>query len=413
MKGRELALVLRRLPAGLLAGACIAAPAQAGWVAQNSGTIHDLHSVNFDHSTDLRAWACGDSGTVVYTSNGGATWTLQDTGTTAHLYGIVFHEDGGSVIAVGEHGTILRTIDRGTTWTLIPSPTEETLRDASDFRYYAVGDNGTILKSYDLGLTWSIVDSGSQADLRSVIGFEPFPTAVGEGGTILRGDPQGTVWQLIPSGTTETLNGVPLFPTRILVGDEGTILRSTSFGGPWSTIPILHSAALRSVGDANGAVYVVGSGGTILKTTDNGLTWGAQPAPTSKDLNGTFFYLFAHVGYAVGNAGTILKTTDGGGPSQPVDVESEGELDVPHWVTCAPNPFRGSARLTYALPREAEVSVTVYDVGGRAVQQLYAGRQPRGVYSVMLGADRLGAGVYLCRLAAGARLTTLRTTLLR
>jgi photosystem II stability/assembly factor-like uncharacterized protein len=397
-----------------MASLCSSAPAHSAWIQQTSGTLNDLHSVNFDHSTDARAWACGDNGTIVYTSNGGASWELQDTGTTAHLYGIVFHEDGGSVIAVGERGTILRSIDRGTTWTLVPSPTNETLRDASDFRYYAVGDNGTILKSLDQGLHWSIIDSGSQADLRSVIGLEPFPTAVGEGGTILRGDPQGMTWQQISSGTTATLNGVPLFPIRVLVGDDGTILRSTSFGGPWSPLPIARTESLRSVADANAAIYVVGSGGTILKTTDNGLTWGFQQTPVTENLNGAFFYLFNTVGYAVGNRGTILKTTDGGGPIiQPVSVEPEIGTDALHRFQCAPNPFRGTARLTYTLRQDADVSLTVFDIHGRQVLTMFQGRQVRGNHVATWNADRLAAGVYVCKLTTGNDVQVLRTTRVR
>jgi photosystem II stability/assembly factor-like uncharacterized protein len=398
----------------VVGGVGAGAPARGAWLAQDSGTMNDLHSVNFHHSTAERAWACGDHGTIVYTSNGGQSWELQDTGTSAHLYGIVFHEDGGSVIAVGERGTILRSMDQGTTWTLIPSPTDETLRDTSDFRYYAVGDHGTILKSTDLGQSWSIIDSGSQANLRSVIGLEPTPVAVGEGGTILRGNPPGLVWQPMSNGTTATLNGVPLFTTRLLVGDDGTILRATTNGGPWFPVAIGRTESLRSIADANGAVYVVGAHGTILKSTDNGASWGFQQTPVTQDLNGAFFYLFAHIGYAVGNGGTILKTTDGGGPIvEPVDAGPEAAAAAAAGTLHAPNPFRGTARLTYALARDAHVSLTVFDVSGRLVGDVFQGRRARGTHVATWNPDRLPAGVYLCMLRTDDGEHVLRTTLVR
>lgn len=53
-----------------------------------------------------QAWACGENGTILFTSNGGATWTLQESGTTATLWSIEFFEvAGGPVVAVGDGGT--------------------------------------------------------------------------------------------------------------------------------------------------------------------------------------------------------------------------------------------------------------------------------------------------------------------
>ncbi len=126
---------------------------QDGWVIQPSGTTVNLHSVNFDHATSNRAWVCGNSGTILHTSNAGTNWIKQVTGTTNDLYGIACKEDNGSVIAVGEGGTVLRTTNQGSTWVNIPTPTTRTLRDISDWRFYAVGDSGTILFTTSGGVT--------------------------------------------------------------------------------------------------------------------------------------------------------------------------------------------------------------------------------------------------------------------
>src|SRR5436309_306057 len=51
-------------------------------------TSHDLHSLNCVGHT--LGWAAGESGTIVATVDGGATWFLQPTPTLASLRGISF-----------------------------------------------------------------------------------------------------------------------------------------------------------------------------------------------------------------------------------------------------------------------------------------------------------------------------------
>jgi photosystem II stability/assembly factor-like uncharacterized protein len=388
-------------------------PSSAAWQLQDSGTTNNLHSVNFDHSTAARAWACGENGTIVYTSDGGATWNQQESGTTVHLYGIVFHEENGTVIAVGEEGTILRTTNRGTTWTLIPSPTTVTLRDASDFRFYVVGDAGTILKSSDWGLNWGLIESGSTADLHSVIGLEPFPTAVGSDGVILRGDPTGTTWHQLNSDTAVALHGLPLFTHTLVPGDAGTILKTTNSGADWFQVASGTTQSLRSIADANGAVYIVGDGGTILKSTNNGNAWGMQTTPVLEDLNGSFFYLFPNVGYAVGDGGTILKTTDGGGAIVTAANPPSTDLQYPQLHASSPNPFRNTITLTYFLPRETHVSLRVLDVLGREAATLVDQVQTAGPRSVVWDASGFASGVYCGRLVVGDGAQTLRLIRIR
>jgi photosystem II stability/assembly factor-like uncharacterized protein len=77
-----------------------------------------------------------------------------------------------------------------------------------------------------------------------------------------------------------------------------------------------------------------------------------------------------------------------------------------------PNPFTRSTLVSYALPREARVSVEVFDLQGHRVALLVEGVQPAGRYSVRFGtvADRSGAeptsGVYFVRLRADGWTTT-------
>jgi len=76
----------------------------ATWIAQTSGTPNNLNGVYF---TDTNTgWAVGDNGTILFTSNGGSSWTVQNSGVTAHLRNVNFPTASNGWIA-GDNGTIL------------------------------------------------------------------------------------------------------------------------------------------------------------------------------------------------------------------------------------------------------------------------------------------------------------------
>ena len=80
----------------------------AMWFAQSSGTAFDLTGVAFANATD--GWAVGLGGTVLATTDGGATWVAQSSGTKAPLYAVAV-ATASDAWAVGLNGTILATTD--------------------------------------------------------------------------------------------------------------------------------------------------------------------------------------------------------------------------------------------------------------------------------------------------------------
>ena len=71
----------------------------------------------------------------------------------------------------------------------------------------------------------------------------------------------------------------------------------------------------------------------------------------------------------------------------------------------APNPAQGSARITYQVPMQTQVKITVYDIGGRAVRTLMDDAVEPGIHeAVWDGHDdaghSVGAGIYYYRMVA-------------
>ncbi|MBM4117602.1 hypothetical protein FJ251_07615 [bacterium] len=111
----------------------------------------------------------------------------------------------------------------------------------------------------------------------------------------------------------------------------------------------------------------------------------------------------------------VQQALAGGPTAAPVDPAAPGLLAV------RPNPFRprgGELALSFALGAPAWVELGVFDVAGRRVRRLAAGELPAGEHTARWdGRDERGrpaaAGVYLCRLHAGAASRALRIVLLR
>jgi len=72
----------------------------------------------------------------------------------------------------------------------------------------------------------------------------------------------------------------------------------------------------------------------------------------------------------------------------------------------SPNPFNPSTTIRYSVPRSDRVVLEVFNVTGRLVSRLVDRVQEAGDYSIRWNAvdmtgNRLGAGVYVCRLTVG------------
>jgi hypothetical protein len=78
-----------------------------------------------------------------------------------------------------------------------------------------------------------------------------------------------------------------------------------------------------------------------------------------------------------------------------------------------PNPSSGSTALRFDVPAAAELSVEVYDLLGRRVAVLVAGRVEAGYHAVRWDGSRASAGVYVVRMRAGTFAATQRVTLVR
>jgi flagellar hook assembly protein FlgD len=83
-----------------------------------------------------------------------------------------------------------------------------------------------------------------------------------------------------------------------------------------------------------------------------------------------------------------------------------------------PNPFNPRTTIKYALPRDEQVNITIYDMRGRVVKVLVSEPKSVGTYEVIWdGVDKRGnrvsSGVYFYRIVAGSFQASKRMLLMK
>lgn len=241
------------------------------------------------------AYAAGDAGTVIKSTDAGETWESLSCGTMNDLQGMDFINDYTGIV-VGKNAEIRTTNDSGITWTARTAPIDNTIA-LSDVMYadentlYAVGEQGTIIKSIDGGVTWEKLTSPVTKILYAVKTHDVMTGyAVGESGIILYTNDGGANWIIQNSGTTETLRSICCAGEGELcvVGDNNTILRTSDAGTTWTTVSsgLTEPTRLNRIHFAEDAKtgYVAGDAGTLLQSKDAGMTWERQAVSSSKNL---------------------------------------------------------------------------------------------------------------------------------
>ncbi len=313
--------------------ALLRAPAVSG---SGLGYPHDLLSVSFGSET--HGWACGRWGTILHTSDGGKTWTKQNTGSIDLLTSISF-VDAKTGWAVGDRGTILHTSDGGKTWVKQKSPVALLLMGVqflSPLKGWAVGEKTTIIHTDDGGKTWAVQFKDTDFILRGVSFCDEMNGwACGEYGYIFHTTNGGATWTkqagryVISDATGEIEADDYLFQitaidprTAWAVGIDSIVRRTTDGGATWNkmnvTLPRTHIFAVTH----NAGRIIMGGTGLLASGRDN--PGNVEPAKVDPPVTYGFIGGVCQRGKAgfaaVGKRGWIYFSNETGTSWHKVDV---------------------------------------------------------------------------------------------
>jgi photosystem II stability/assembly factor-like uncharacterized protein len=286
-----------------------AAPA-AAWTKQAPlPTWYDLEGVDMVSATE--GWAVGAQGTILHTTDGGATWSPQSSGTTEPLNAVRFL-DAQHGWAVGN--VMLWTGDGGLTWNKGNAfPASNYGVDFADLTHgWAVGSGGVVYRTVDGGRNWSGSPTPTAQNLKDVDFVSAARGwAVGGDGAIIRTTNGGASWSVQPSGTTAFLDGVSFVSAQEGWAAGGsTILHTTNGGASWLPQPTPPGAWAYSLAFTD-ALHGWAAGESLVATTDGGQTWQLQSIDNVNRMRGVDVP-DASNGVIVGEKGGAFSTEDGG-----------------------------------------------------------------------------------------------------
>lgn len=232
------------------------------------------------------AWVVGTHGTLLYTSDAGASWQPQPVPATANLRGIAT-QDAGPVFVAGD-GVLLTSADTGQHWTSLGD-------GRTNFVAVAAAQGAeTALAVSDTGAVFSIesgqlVGRGSFTGARAVAISPDGDSAIVVGDHLItRSSDGGRTWTPLAAGDSVRFDDVRIDETgeALAVGSGGTIAHITSGGAV--TLQQIGVADLHAVhiadsdDDAEAVGFAAGDNGRVFLTRNGGSTW--SPGPT---VNGT------------------------------------------------------------------------------------------------------------------------------
>lgn len=279
------------------------------WTFAPTPTPRTLFGVSFADAKN--AWAVGDYGVVLRTRDGGESWTLVpveavdefgDFGPMTEVLFDVAAIGPDEVWISGDFGTLIHTTNGGASWDrrILPEETfgdgylADRLFNGIEFegpdQGWIAGEFATGLRTHDGGKTWTNREeiSGAISDiyLFDIGASGESAVAGGVGGVVLYTHDNGKIWTAKKVPTTAGLFTAALRGDRaILAGDRGEVVATKDRGETWfqpKRPRIFNWFGGATFGD-DGLALIVGERGAILRSTDGGDTFAevvaAEPAP--------------------------------------------------------------------------------------------------------------------------------------
>jgi photosystem II stability/assembly factor-like uncharacterized protein len=408
------------------------------WTLQNGNSLlgTNLQAVDF---SDLRhGWAVGNyaSTGAVHTSDGGMTWAIQDSGHAG--LSVTAVDSLTAWVVIGDvwdrTGALRHTTDGGTSWNTV-QPVQRlniyyvTHFGANDVWAVSLGaynggcswSDSATCHSSNGGATWTCYpieeDGWVTMDMDFVDPLHGWricaSSGEGNAGAIFRTGDGGQTWeQQYTQGYLGDLEQVSFVDTLHgwAAGNYGGVIRTTNGGITWDTLSLRRAEGWGMTGvqffdPLNG--WAFSRLGYAYRSYDGGLTWSTMFI-ARVSVSAIDFVDLDH-GWMVGDHGSILyySATSASAPHR-------GSAPV-HDLTLSayPNPFNPNTTLSFDVPVNSRVRISVYDITGRLVQTLADQIYTQGSHRIEFDGSELPSGIYFARLQGNNFSKTQKLVLLK
>ena len=402
------------------------------WVEQNQPPPpRPLKAVSIVNSRVV--WACGDSGTVLYTLNAGVNWQFIGGGVLGNnpVYCITGIDSLTAICAVNTNiAFILKTTDKGFSWQ--PSFIQpngfindiEMISPVMGFAYgNPVGGRWTLLRTINGGQTFDstglyLPQAGSETGLPNAMFASGNNIFFGTNNfRIYRSTNGGVNWNFSIIGgqntNSITFNGLAGFA----VGD--LCYTTTNSGLIWTQVSGLPGAGVFKTISNSGQYFWYGRGTQIFYSSNNGANFNLQ-------YNSPVAGVYQQLAFTLSASDNILSTIRGWGVTNNSAISNYTDTEVglepankkiPSFFRLYPNypnPFNPATNVKYQIANnDLFVKLNIFDITGKDIAVLINRKQDAGNYHILFNFEKFPSGVYFCRLQAGDFSETQKMILLK
>lgn len=399
---------------------------QGSWKKIKTPT--DFNLLKICYLDSLHCWVGGDSGVIMYSSDQGNNWNIQNSGVNNYISDIFFLNDtlGWALTFELEdfniRSKILKTNDGGQNWEKINFRHLNVILSTLYFKNDTCGwigcnPNG-IIYTTDGGYNWedAIIDTGSFGHFPvEKINFSTPQYGFAVGGHV---DAVGVCWNSVDSGMTWRPFGIgPDMSIDYVFTDTVNIISLTAELEGFYPTALLKFNLLDnswSYTDTPEYVYITGiskrtpteiwstigrNSTNLFFSRDTGNTWQIFYNADSIRTVELQFADSLH-GIAVGENGYIMKYV----PDSTVSVTGPNHEIVKNYSLYQnfPNPFNPMTRIQYAIPKTGFVQLKVFDILGNEIALLVNEEKSPGFYEAefrtSIAGQSLASGIYFYQL---------------
>jgi len=206
----------------------------------NYTLVHYLDGPLIDRLNDFEfeqapiGLAVGFNGTILRTTNAGATWSVMPSGTSAAFWNVA--KASGNIYLAGGSTTVVRSVDQGLTWAPVPGLAAQHVV-AQGATCFAASANGAFWTSTNAGATWTstgtLVDG---VDVLEMVGPNTLIAANQNG--LFRSTSSGQYWEHFDLPDYRPLGALDFYDAQhgMAVGLDGYAIRTGNGGG--ATLPM-------------------------------------------------------------------------------------------------------------------------------------------------------------------------------
>lgn len=372
------------------------------------------------------------NGTLIKTSNTGVSWQSINLNDPAFTFRKVYFKDQstGFILANSSipddtlYSRIYKTTDAGVTWVVDQARINDVFLNNVEFvnsnigymsgGLYSVGPN-KFFKSTNGGMSWVETPTGINGSMLSKKFINESTGFIGIMNAIYKTTNSGDSWTMVYQNNggyynvieeINFINGNIGFAAGGYYPDTTNrnrfVLKTTNAGESWNyllndnsgtminSITVVNEAIIYAGGCVNGIPSQ--SQGFIIKTTNGGVTWSNESIPLTIPLSD--IKNSNTKGFAVGLNGVIYKKDN-------IVSVTQISTEVPSSINLYqnyPNPFNPETTIKFDISKAGFISLKVYDISGKEVQNLFNGVKEAGSYQLKFDGANLNSGVYFYKL---------------